>query len=505
MDTPYPGPGNGNKRAAAAITSSLELMQEIHHRLPDVEIRDEQIDALDAIEENEQAGNPSSLIVLPPGLGKTVIMAADTRRRLLRDPAARGAFLNDKNDILNQSRDRFEKIVGEEFTYGLFSGDGRDYDELSVLFGSFQVMREWRYAFLKDEFKFGVVDESHHGMAPTYKPTLDYFDFEHLLGATATPDRLDIKDIRDIFGPEIYSMTLEVAIARRLLAAVDYHVISDEITETGVVLDDDGHRYDANEFNRTIFAPRRDEEIADIAKRYALRLKNPTTMGFCKSIEHAEKFSGLFENAAALHCDLKRPKQRELLDRFRSGDLKALFTVNMLDEGIDIPEANQVLFLSATGSKRKYLQELGRGLRRTKTKKRVQVLDFVNNAERLLLVDRMWRDAAIIAGGDDPADKEIFDINISKIHFDESSRSALQILRAINGRVYRADQAVPAESLRASGLAKELGMSKPALLALAASLKIAPSVFPTQRGSRVPYFVSDDVERLRLARDHLFQ
>jgi len=479
-----------------AIESSREIMEEIHHRVPDIEVRDEQIEALDKIYENEQAGNPASLISLPPGLGKTIILAADTRRRLLQNPTDRGLFLCDNNDIINQAHETFEQIVGQEFSYGLFSGDGRNYDELSMLFGSFQVMREWRQAFFQDEFGFGIVDESHHSKATTYEPTLDYFDFSHLLGATATPDRQDTRDIRDIFGNECYKLTLEEALARRLLAAVDYHIVTDEIVETGVVQDVEGYFYNLKDFNQSVFVPRRDDEIVRIAKRYAEKIKNPKTIGFCRSIEHATVMAEAFGDAAAYHSDLPRNQQRDILKRFRNGELKAIFTVSKFDEGVDIPEANQILFLRATGSKRVFLQQFGRGLRKTKTKKRVQVLDFVNNAERLLLVDRIWRDAATIARGETPVDEEVWEIDVNNITFNESSRSALRILRAINANVYRPDQAVPEGSKLAAHLARDLNMSKAALLSMATSLRIEPQKFPTQRGSEVPYFLSDDVERI---------
>jgi superfamily II DNA or RNA helicase len=357
-------------------------------------------------------------------------------------------------------------------------------------------MRQWRQAFFQNEFGFGIVDESHHSKARTYEPTLNYFHFLHLLGATATPDRHDTLDIRDIFGPECYKLTLEEALARRLLAAVDYHILTDEIVEGGLVQDVEGNFYNLKDFNQSVFVPRRDEEIVRIAKEYAQKIKNPKTIGFCKSKEHAAVMAELFGDAAAYHSGLPRGEQRRILERFRNGELKAIFTISKFDEGVDIPEANQLLFLRATDSKRIYLQQFGRGLRKTKTKKRVQVLDFVNNAERLLLVDRIWRDAATIAQGEAPENEEVWEIDVNNVTFNESSRSALRILRAISANVYRPDQAVPEGSKLATHLARDLNMTKPALISVAASLRIEPQMFPTQRGSEVPYFLADDVQRI---------
>ncbi len=484
--------------------SSLELMREINHRVPSVEIRDYQLEALDVIVENERQGNRTSLIVMAPGLGKTTVMAADTRRRLLQTPSARGLFLNDNNDILNQAHDRFQAIVGEEFEYGLFSGDGRNYDEVSVLFASFQVMRDWHPAFLQDEFKFGEVDEGHHASADTYEPTLRYFDFEHLLGVTATPDRMDVKDIRDIFGQERYSMTLEEAIRRRLLASVDYHIITDEVVEKRELIDDYGDEYPFNQLDRKIFVPMRDDEIARIIHEHAEKIKNVKRIIFCSSIEDAINFADHFQRGAAYHSELTRNERKRLLNAFKSDGIDTICAVDAFNEGIDIPEATQIVFKRQTGSKRIYLQQLGRGLRRTESKSRVQVLDFVGNAERLLMIDRVWRDTGAKI---DPEEEllQASEIEMSFVHFTEQAKRILPLLRKIASGVYLEGQTVPLGAARLSRLANELDMTPTALKSIAAYLKIAPESFPTKKGSLIPYFTYEDAERIRRASKTIFE
>lgn len=485
--------------------SSIELMREINHRVPEVEVRDYQIEALDAIAENEKQGNTSSLIVMAPGLGKTTVMAADARRRLLIDPSARGLFLNDNNDILNQAHERFKSIVGEEFEYGLFSGDGRDYDEVSVLFGSFQVMREWHPAFLKDEFTFGTVDEGHHAKADTYEPTLRYFDFEHLLGVTATPDRMDVKDIRDIFGQEVYSMTLEEAIRKRLLASVDYHIITDEVIEERRLIDDYGEEYPFEQLDRKVFVPKRDDEIARIIHEKSENHKEVKRIIFCSSIEDAENFSGYFQNSAAYHSELTRTERKRLLNSFKTGSsVNTICAVDAFNEGIDVPEATQIVFKRQTGSKRIYLQQLGRGLRKTGAKSRVQVLDFVGNAERLLMVDRIWRDSGAKV---DPEEEllQTIDIDMSYVHFSEQAKRILPLLKKIASGVYLEGQTVPLGATRLSRLAGELDMTPAALKSVATYLKIDPELFPTKKGSHIPYFTHEDAERIRRASGTIFQ
>lgn len=484
--------------------SSLELMKEIAHRVPSVEVRDYQIEALDAIAANEEVGNQSSLIVMAPGLGKTTVMAADTRRRLLANPEARGLFLNDNNDILNQAHERFLAIVGDEFEYGLFSGDGRDYDEVSVLFASFQVMREWHPAFLRDEFAFGIVDEGHHASADTYEPTLRYFDFDHLLGVTATPDRMDVKDIRDIFGQECYSMTLEEAIRKKLLAGVDYHIITDEVVEERRLVYDYGDTYPFKQLDRKIFVPKRDDEIARIIHEHAENLDQVRRIVFCSSIEDAANFAGCFQNGKAYHSGLSRDERRRLLDAFKQGSIDTICAVDAFNEGIDIPEANQVIFKRQTGSKRIYLQQLGRGLRKTKSKKRVQVLDFVGNAERLLMVDRVWRDAGANV---DPDDEQLqtMDIEMSHVHFSDQAKRILPLLKRIASGVYLEGQTVPLGATRMTRLAGELDMTPAALKSIATYLKIKPELFPTKQGNDIQYISHEDAERIRRASQTLFE
>lgn len=479
-------------------------MREISHRVPDVEIRDYQLEALDAIAENEESGRRASLIVMAPGLGKTTVMAADFRRRLLKNPNARGLFLNDSNDILNQAHERFQSVVGEEFEYGLFSGDGRDYDEVSILFASFQVMRDWHPVFLKDEFKFGAVDEGHHASAKTYEPTLEYFDFEHLLGVTATPDRMDVKDIRDIFGSESYSITLEEAIRRRLLASVDYHVITDEVIEERRLIDDYGEEYPFSQLDRKIFAPKRDDEIARIIQEYAEKIDDVKRIVFCSSIEDAINFAEYFPHGEAYHSDLSRAERKQLLNALKTGDIDTICAVSAFNEGIDIPEVNQVIFKHQTGSKRVYLQQLGRGLRRTGTKSRVQVLDFVGNAERLLMVDRVWREAGATI---DPEEEllETVDIEMSFVHFSEQAKRILPLLKRIATGVYLEGQTIPLGAIRLSSLANDLDMTPTALKSIATYLEISPELFPTKKGNQIPYFTHEDADRIRRASQTIFE
>lgn len=409
--------------------STLTLMEGLQELHPELEVREEQLECLDAIQEARVGGQKRALVQMATGLGKTTVVAADIKRFLADRPDARVLFLCHQNDILTQARERFENILGADYTYGNFTGESQDYHEVTCLFASLQAMRNWRYAFLETEFDYVVVDESHHGKAETYEPTLQYFQPEFMLGVTATPDRHDLKNIREIFGEEIYRLSLEEAIARDLLASVDYDVITDEIIETQILKDLRGKRLNLRQLDRTIFIPKRDEEIVRIIHEKAGEIDSPKRIVFCKSIEQAEEYAQYFDRAAPLHSGIPKWQQDRYIAMFRNGELDTLLTIDMFNEGIDIPDANQVVFLRSTKSKTVFLQQLGRGLRRAPNKNLVQVLDFVANCDRLIMLDQVWSDIMHYTNELDPSlSLQAMRIDIGEVHFSEAAREILDIL-----------------------------------------------------------------------------
>lgn len=412
--------------------ATVSLMEDIQQDCPEVEIRVEQLECLDAIQEARAMGEERALVQMATGLGKTTVLAAEIRRFLADQPDARVLFLCHQNDILAQARERFESIVGSRYTYGNFTGENQDYHEVTCLFASFQAMHGWREAFLKDEFDYVVVDESHHGKATTYEQTLEYFEPQFMLGVTATPDRHDLRNIRDIFGEEIYQLSLEEAIAQGLLAGVDYHVITDDIADTSVLRDIRGMRYNLKQLDRTIFVPKRDEEIVRIISEKSQEVDDPKRIVFCRSIEQAEEYAQYFERAAPLHSRLPKWEQDRYIELFRNGEIDTLLTIDMFNEGIDIPDANQVVFLRSTQSRTIFLQQLGRGLRKAPGKSKVQVLDFVANCDRLVMLDEIWR--VIQDYAESSGDMKVADtlrIDTGEIHFSEAARDIIEILNEI--------------------------------------------------------------------------
>lgn len=345
---------------------------------------------LDAIDDARSHGQPCGLVVMSMGLGKTAVSAFFIRQVLEADPG-RVLYLCHDTEILRQARRTFEVILGPRHTYGFFHGTEKHIHRVDVLFATFQTMATWREKFGVEEFSYVVVDEAHHASAPTYLPTLRYFRPVFMLGMTATPERGDGLEITGIFGDPLVRLDLPEAIARGFLCDIDYRLMTDEIVNTGL-LETPAGQLSFAQLNRTIFVPKRDEEIARITQDKASELADPRIAVFCSSIRHAEQIARVIPDGVVLHARLPADERRRRLDAFRSGDVNTLLTINMLNEGVDVPQVNVIVFLRATSSETIFYQQLGRGLRKAQGKRNVLVLDFVANCERIQMVDRLRGD-----------------------------------------------------------------------------------------------------------------
>lgn len=398
-----------------------------------VQPHDYQQECLQAIAQTKRAGRKKALVVMASGLGKTITAALDVKR-YHKQHGGKALFLCHQNDILEQSQKEFARVLGwkKDSRYAFFHGyDKRRAHEADVVFASFQTMREWRTTFDKEAFKYIVVDESHHGPAPTYRPTLEYFTPEFLLAITATPDRMDLQDIREIYGLEVFDLPLAEALARGLLTKVDYQLVTDEITNLKEIVTTIS-KMSVKQLNRSLFIPKRDEEIVQIISRHVQRIKNPKVMIFCQTTAHCDRLAKIIPNALAIHYRLSVNEQRKRLQAFREGEASYVLTVDRFNEGIDIPHANVIVFLRSTASETIFLQQLGRGLRKFKGKHRVTVLDFVANCERLEMVNKLWQKVIyhhIKLGG--ISHKPAFEIEVGRMGFSAVVQDVLRILQQI--------------------------------------------------------------------------
>ena len=323
-----------------------------------------------------------ALIVLASGLGKMLTSAfvwKDFR-------PGRGLFLVHTNEILDHAIKEYGRVYNGA-RKALFNGFNKEIEDADIIFSSFQTMRNSLHKFPRDYFSWMTVDENHHAQADTYRPVVEYFDCPRL-GVTATPDREDLLDIRDLFGNEVYNLPLEEAIARGLLPNIEYHLMTggglneQELEQIAREVIDDGRRVSLGHLNRRLFVPTRDECVAEI-----IESQHKKGIVFCNTIAHTTHFRRFLNNAATYHAHTFRKDKKTRMDQFRAGTLSYLLAVNCFNEGVDFPDVDLVVFYRTTDSDTIFRQQLGRGLRPGKEK--LVVLDFVGNLERILMLKRM--------------------------------------------------------------------------------------------------------------------
>jgi superfamily II DNA or RNA helicase len=380
------------------------------------------------LKETRAQGKNVALIIMASGLGKTFTVAFDVLEWLKKNKG-RILYLCHQNDILGQAKKTFESVLGSGYSYGFFTGQEKTAHKADCLFASFQTMSvNAQWIFSPDEFGYIVVDESHHSQAPSHLRIVEYFKPKFLLGATATPDRADKLDIRTVFGEEVFELPLEKALAQGLLTKVDYRLVTDEISLDHIdsaELD----KFSLKDIDHKVFIPKRDEEIAASIDRHSAELSEPTIVVFASSITRANQLVERIPSSAAIHSKIPIKERLVTLEMFRQGMIPTVITVDCFNEGIDIPEANMVVFLRSTASERIFYQQLGRGLRLSPGKDKVIVLDFVGNVKRISML-RELADAIALqhsvemtAGGN----KE----NSFNIKFDEKAQRVLDIVKRI--------------------------------------------------------------------------
>jgi superfamily II DNA or RNA helicase len=242
-----------------------------------------------------------------------------------------------------------------------------------------------------DDFSLVIVDEAHHAYAPSYHKVIKHFQPKLRCGMTATVDRMDKFDVRDLFGSPLYSYPLTKALAHGgYLANIDYRVMVEKVNEDNIrhlrqrIIHGDG-MVTLKMINQGVFLHAEFEPIAEIV-RQEQRKGNKKTIVFCHSIAHIQEFERLFPEGKAYHTQVPPHILEARLEAFRKGTLRMIFVRDMFNEAMDIPDAELVVFLRSTASKTIWLQQLGRGLRTSAGKNQVTVLDFVANCQRLMSV-----------------------------------------------------------------------------------------------------------------------
>ncbi|MDP9864800.1 MULTISPECIES: DEAD/DEAH box helicase [Streptosporangium] len=343
-----------------------------------------QAEALEELEaEREVHGRMHNLVVMATGTGKTVIAALDYRRLAAAGKVDSVLFVAHQEKILDQSRATFRQTLRDgEFGEKLVAGHRPK--KWRHVFASVQSLANINLDELNPaRFDMVIVDEFHHAQAPTYRRLLEHLQPRYLLGLTATPERTDGVDVGVFFGGRIaYELRLWQALEQQLLAPFHYFGIHDEVSLADVTWRR-GHYdevalselYTGNHARVRLILQAVQDKIAHPGEMRAL--------GFCVSVQHARFMADQFTKhgipSLAVTGDTPLDERRLAVHRLRKGEVNALFTVDLFNEGVDIPEVDTVLFLRPTESATVFLQQLGRGLRRDPNKTCLTALDFVGH------------------------------------------------------------------------------------------------------------------------------
>ena len=422
----------------------LQDDKETSNQIPLFEPRGAQIEALCALENTRAEGARRALVQAATGVGKTYLAAFDSKNY------ERVLFVAHREEILKQAAESF-KNVRDSDDYGFFNGDSKC-TEKSVIFASVATLGRVEYLnenyFAPDYFTYVVIDEFHHAVNEQYQRIVDYFKPKFLLGLTATPERMDGKNIYEICDYNVpYEISLKEAINKGMLVPFHYYGIFDETDYSKLHIV--RGRYDEKELNETYIGNVRRYELI---YKYYCKYGSRQALGFCCSREHAREMAkefskrgipsvAVFSDASGEYTEDRNVAIRQL----KQGKIRVIFSVDMFNEGVDITSVDMVMFLRPTESPIVFLQQLGRGLRKCRGKEFLTVLDFIGNYEkagrvRFLLSDRSNQHAGVYNPSDTSAfpDDCLVDFDMKLIDlFAEMDRKHLKLKDQIINEYFR--------------------------------------------------------------------
>ncbi|MFY9080523.1 DEAD/DEAH box helicase [Aliarcobacter butzleri] len=386
--------------------------------------------ALEKLENLRKKGENKALIIAATGTGKTYLSAFDVKNF----KAKTILFLVHRENILIKAKEGFENIFPQINSFGLYTGNKKEQDK-NYLFSTIQTMSSNFLEFSQDFFEYIIIDEAHHVASPSYKKILDYFKPKFLLGLTATSNRMDGNSIYEVFDENIaLDIRLNEALENNLIVPFHYYGIND-------IQSIDYENVDLIKIDllaKLLSVNKRVDFIIDKMNFYSNSGNKRKVLGFCVSKEHcnfmSEEFNKKGINSITLTSEDSISKREDSIKRLENENdsLEVIFTVDIFNEGIDIPSINMVLFLRPTNSPIVFVQQLGRGLRKYKNKEFLTVLDFIGNHKKAYLI-------ALALVGNKMIDKESIKLSIENnfadfknafISMDEISKN--RILEQIN-------------------------------------------------------------------------
>jgi len=340
-----------------------------------------QAQALAALENTRERGNEAGLVVMATGLGKTWLAAFDTDR----PDYQRVLFVAHREEILEQALKTFRRIRPRA-SLGFYTGKQKD-DEASVLFASIQTLSRATHLreFKADSFDYIIIDEFHHAAAATYRRLIGHFTPRFLLGLTATPERTDGGDLLALCQENlVYRSDVAEGIEYGLLCPFHYFGVPDDVDYSTIPWR--SSRFDEEALTTAVATKRRAQNALEQYQEHA----GKRTLSFCCSVRHADFMAEYFRSsglrALAVHSGRSSAPRALSLEQLRDGDVDVLFTVDMFNEGVDVPSVDTVLMLRPTESRIVWLQQFGRGLRvdEGSGKSHLVVVDYIGNHKSFL-------------------------------------------------------------------------------------------------------------------------
>jgi superfamily II DNA or RNA helicase/HKD family nuclease len=388
-----------------------------------------QVEFVSNLRKLRNAGEEKALLISATGTGKTYASAFALRE----ENPKKALFVVHREQIAKQAMKSYKNVFGNTKKFGLISGNSKDY-EADYLFSTMQMMAkpEIRERFTRDEFEIIIIDEVHRAGAESYQRIMEYFTPKFWLGMTASPDRTDGFNIYELFNHKIaYEIRLQQALEENMLCPFHYFGITD--------LEIDGEVFDDNTGIRNfakLVCDARVDYVLEKAKYYGYSGHRVKGLVFCSRKQEAKELSVKF-NSRGFHTEFlcsddSQERREECIERLTNDDrtdlLDYIFTVDIFNEGVDIPEINQVIMLRPTESPIVFIQQLGRGLRKAENKEYVVILDFIGNYMNNFMIP-------IALSGDRTYNKDTIRRYVmegsriipgsSTIHFDEISKKRI--------------------------------------------------------------------------------
>lgn len=409
------------------------------------EMQQEAIVKLDRL---RKTGAKKALAIAATGSGKTYMSVFDA----LQVKPRHLLFVVHREDILKKAKESFDRICSateKDYSSGFFTGNQKDKNS-KYLFATRDTLIRHYKEFPKDAFDYIVLDEAHHASSPSYAEILNYFTPDFLLGLTATPERSDNGDIYQIFDNNVaVEIRLRQALAYNLVCPFHYFGITDaEGIDYSKITAEPGTSEYLEQISSMLMISRRVDYIIEKMQFYGHDGTKAKVLGFCATVKHAEYMADEFnkrlsKNGEKVAVALSgndavetREKYAKLLED-ESSSIQYIFSVDIFNEGIDIPSVNTVLLLRPTESSIIFIQQLGRGLRKLPDKEFVTVLDFIGNYKKSFLMaialngkQNFDRDSLKVEVADDFADLP----NGTYIHMDRIAKE--QILRQLEAEKF---------------------------------------------------------------------